>query len=172
MQRPQPSRSLFICVTLVAVALTSNSSEAVRGMTRRPAAPTEKTDARTASMGKSNDEQRQRFAEAYGQLPLSFEKNEGQTDSRAQFVARGRGYTLFLTRGGEAVLALSAPDNLPDAAAAKLPMHRNTGAVVRLKLVGANPRAGASGVEELPGKVNYLSGQDQARWQTAIPTYA
>jgi len=33
----------------------------------------------------------------YGQLPLSFEANRGQTDAQVKFLARGPGYTLFLT---------------------------------------------------------------------------
>ena len=40
---------------------------------------------------------RVRLAESYGKLPLSFEANQGQTDSQVKFLARGRGYTLFLT---------------------------------------------------------------------------
>src|SRR5947208_2107724 len=42
----------------------------------------------------------------YGKLPLQFEINEGQSDARVKFLARGSGYNLFLT-GAEAVLALS-----------------------------------------------------------------
>ena len=42
---------------------------------------------------------------AYGNLPLSFEANEGQSDAQVQFLARGHGYSLFLT-STEAVLAL------------------------------------------------------------------
>jgi hypothetical protein len=34
---------------------------------------------------------------AYGKLPISFEANNGQTDPSVQFLARGAGYTLFLT---------------------------------------------------------------------------
>ena len=34
---------------------------------------------------------------AYGQLPLHFEPNQGQTDEQVHFLSRGRGYTLFLT---------------------------------------------------------------------------
>ena len=41
----------------------------------------------------------------YASLPLSFERNQGQTDQRVKFLARGLGYTLFLT-SDEAVLAL------------------------------------------------------------------
>ena len=39
----------------------------------------------------------------YGKLPLSFEPNQGQTDSQVKFLARGSGYALFLT-ANEAVL--------------------------------------------------------------------
>jgi hypothetical protein len=46
-----------------------------------------------------------RLVESYGRLPLSFEINQGQTDSKVKFLSRGRGYTLFLT-GQEAVLSL------------------------------------------------------------------
>jgi hypothetical protein len=42
---------------------------------------------------------------SYGKLPLSFEANQGQTDARVRFMARGRGYTIFLT-DDEAVLTL------------------------------------------------------------------
>src|SRR5215470_5525960 len=38
-----------------------------------------------------------RWNEVYGRLPLSFEANEGQTDSRVRFISRGRDYALFLT---------------------------------------------------------------------------
>src|SRR5580692_8445987 len=38
-------------------------------------------------------------------LPLSFEENRGQTDSRVKYVSRGAGYNLFLTPD-EAVIAL------------------------------------------------------------------
>ncbi len=44
--------------------------------------------------------------ERYGHLPLSFEANHGQSDSRVAFLSRGSGYTLFLT-SNEAVLVLS-----------------------------------------------------------------
>jgi len=41
----------------------------------------------------------------YGKLPLSFEANQGQTDARVRFLARGGGYAIFLT-DDEAVLTL------------------------------------------------------------------
>ena len=49
-------------------------------------------------------------AQRYGALPLAFERNAGQTDSRVQFLSRGRGYTLFLT-GTDAVLSHGEGDD-------------------------------------------------------------
>lgn len=50
-----------------------------------------------------------RIAGAYGQLPLSFEVNQGQTDPQVQFLSRGGGYALFLTKT-EAVLQFRRAD--------------------------------------------------------------
>ena len=41
-----------------------------------------------------------RIVENYGKLPLSFEKNQGQTDEKVKFLSRGSGYTLFLIKQG------------------------------------------------------------------------
>ena len=51
-----------------------------------------------------------RLPELFGRLPLHFEINQGQTDSQVQFLARGPGYTLFLTPT-EAVLTLARVRN-------------------------------------------------------------
>jgi len=40
--------------------------------------------------------QRARIVENYGQLPLVFERNQGQTDKSVSFLSRGSGYSLFL----------------------------------------------------------------------------
>jgi hypothetical protein len=49
---------------------------------------------------------------AYGQIPLSFEANQGQTDSQVRFLSRGSGYALFLTPT-EAVLTPRSPAPAP-----------------------------------------------------------
>ena len=94
-------------------------------------------------------------------LPLSFEANQGQTDPRVKFLARGPGYTLFLTPT-EAVLSLSppaaAPSDLPERA-------------LRVRLVGADANAGIEGVDQLPGRSNYFIGRDPGRWRTGVPHY-
>ena len=45
-------------------------------------------------------------------------------------------------------------------------------AVVRMKLLGANPAATVKGEEILPGNANYFIGHDPHKWQTNVPTYA
>jgi hypothetical protein len=47
-----------------------------------------------------------------------------------------------------------------------------TPALLRLRLMGANPAAEAQGLEELPGKSNYFLGNDPKRWRTNVPNYA
>ena len=102
-------------------------------------------------------------SQAFGQLPLSFEANQGQTDPRVKFFSRGNGYSLFLT-SVEAVLALRA--QTPRAA------DSASQAVLRMTLVGANPSAHVSGLDELPGKSHYLAGRDAGQWRTNVRTYA
>jgi hypothetical protein len=107
-------------------------------------------------------------AERYGALPVRFEPNVGQFDVQVEFVARGSGYTLFLTPG-EAVLTLapSAPDFSQRRKGAKAQKPE----VVRTRLVGASVRSAGEGVGELPGVTNYFVGNDPARWRTGIVSF-
>ena len=52
-----------------------------------------------------------RALEAYGKIPLSFEANFGQTDARVKFLARGAGYTVFLTDRDATLKYLIEMDN-------------------------------------------------------------
>jgi hypothetical protein len=149
-----------------------------------------------------------RLVEAYGKLPLSFELNRGQSDSRVKFLSRGSGYSLFLTvneavlflrkgsrqskvgsrRSGHPMSVVSRqsqrgtdlfPPLVAPAFRAETPLRdatdngpQTTDAVLRMKLVGANPRAKVSGLEELPGKSNYFIGSDPKKWRTNVPNYA
>src|SRR5258708_21974481 len=61
----------------------------------------------------STDQSRARAVDSFGRLPLSFEANQGQTDPRGKFLARGQGYTLFLTQSRDAELALRKPAPQP-----------------------------------------------------------
>ncbi|HEU0004652.1 MAG TPA: SBBP repeat-containing protein, partial [Terriglobia bacterium] len=113
--------------------------------------------------------------ERYGQLPLSFEQNRGQADPRVRFLTRGTGYRLLLTQT-EAVVELTIADwRLPVGQERLLDRSWKIGngqsTEVRMQLAGANARATVSGLDELPGRVNYLVGSDHSGWKTGIPTY-
>jgi hypothetical protein len=90
----------------------------------------------------------------YGKLPLAFEPNRGQTDRRVKFLARGSGFGLFLT-GQEAVLKMAGSSS-----------------PFRMTLAGGNANAQVIGSDALPGKSNYLIGNNPSRWHTNIPQYA
>jgi len=121
-----------------------------------------------------------------GQLPLSFEMNHGQFDPQVRFASRGAGLKAFLTQS-EAVFVLRKPGS-NSAAPAKPPGPLNAAqakqlreeraaqraaskAVVRMSLVGANAAPSVSGLEELPGKINYFRGSNDKKWITGVPTF-
>jgi len=107
-----------------------------------------------------------RYLRASGGAPLAFEANRGQADRRVAFLARGRGYTLFLT-ATEAVLTLKAPGTR---GASARPIART--AVLRLRVVGSNARARVVGLDKLAGSVSYDIGRDRRAWREGVPTYA
>jgi hypothetical protein len=107
-----------------------------------------------------------RAATPYGHLPMSFEENRGQTDSRVKFLARGAGYSLFLTPT-EAVLKLRG-GMVTTAAAYRA--HKYS--MLRMRLMGANAGARPRGIDALPAKSNYFIGSDRARWRTGVATFA
>jgi hypothetical protein len=114
-------------------------------------------------------------ADGYGRLPLSFEANRGQTDDQVRFVSRGGGHNLFLTPT-EAVMVIdrhrgerSSPR---DWRAGRSKMTEGSTTVLRMHLVGANPRPRVTGLNELPGKANYFIGSDPTKWRTNVATYA
>ncbi len=118
----------------------------------------------------------QQLAEAYGQLPLNFEANQGQTDPRVRFLVHGRGYSLFLT-GDEAVITLaSLPASAHKLAPASLSSQsadaKQSPAILRMHLARATKIAPPLGLDRLPGVSNYFSGSNPQSWHTNIPTYS
>lgn len=95
------------------------------------------------------------FDEAYGKLPLIFEANTGQTDQRVKFLARGNRYTLFLT-AQEVVLQAG----------------QEADAALRMQMLNTLTDARINGLDDLPGKSNYLLGNDPHQWHTNIRQFS
>src|SRR5450755_3515097 len=93
-------------------------------------------------------------------VPLSFEANQGQTDSQVKFLSHGDGYSLFLT-SNEVVFTLRT------LAGVKAPPS-----VCRMELLGAERNAQVSGADKLPGVANYFIGNDPKKWRSGIGAYA
>jgi hypothetical protein len=101
----------------------------------------------------------QQVRTAFGRLPMSFEPNLGQSDSRVKFLARGNSYSLYLT-SSQALLAL------PQVSKAKI------GPVVEMQFSGANQAAQLAGADLLPGRSNYFIGNDPSRWRRNVPQFS
>src|SRR5215213_3359157 len=95
--------------------------------------------------------------DAYGKLPLSFVPNEGQTDKAVRYYAQGAGYGFFFTEGG-AMLSFAEGKG-------------RGGHALALDFLGANPHPTLTARKLLAGKVNYLVGDDPAKWQQGLPTH-
>ncbi len=123
---------------------------------------------------RATDDRARETLEAYGQTPLTFERNLGQTASEVDYLARGAGYTLFL-KPSEAVLRLrdeTAPASSVGAEIIPPPVTRTPhSAVLRMKLVGADESASGAGADESAGKVNYFNGSDPSAWRTNVPAF-
>jgi hypothetical protein len=106
-------------------------------------------------------QQNARAVSSYGQLPLRFEVNQGQSDSAVKFLSRGNDYSLYLTAEG-----------------ASLALHKRISAtqaetnVVQMKLAGGAGNIEPQGFDPLPGVSNYLIGNNPAAWHTRVPSFA
>jgi uncharacterized repeat protein (TIGR01451 family) len=114
---------------------------------------------------RSDQNSQVRLSEVYNKLPLYFVTNKGRTNKDVEFLSRGNGYNLFLTRT-EAVLVLKPMKVNYNQA------ERVREIVVRMRLLGANSNTQVVGLDQLQGKSNYLIGNDPNKWHTNVPQYA
>ena len=99
-------------------------------------------------------------AASFAQIPMSFEANVGQTAAQVQYLARGAGYTVFLTPN-EAVVSLEST-----AASAQ----GSSGAVVQMQWEGANAASPLVAQDPLQYTSNYLIALT-SDWHTNVPNF-
>lgn len=91
------------------------------------------------------------FAANYGNIPLHFEPNLGQTHSSVRFLGYAQGYTLELD-GTQATV-------------------RTDSGEVRMRLNGARAPLQFEPMDKLPGATNYLNKPNEAEWVRNVPQY-
>ena len=111
-----------------------------------------------------------------GRLPLSFERNQGQTNSRVRFLTHSGDSTLFLTPS-EAVFSMAAQPQKNEKSAllkgrkARQAAGKIARVALRMQMFGADPKATVLQQQPLPGQVNYFIGKDPKKWHSGIPTF-
>src|ERR1700678_4178935 len=116
---------------------------------------------------------------AYGQLPLSFEANQGQSAADVKYLSRGNGYLLSL-RGQEADLTFRQAPAARPVATNRLRMYRTRRvprapekfSTLRMHLAGSNPGAEITGLDRTATQINYFMGNDPNKWHTDVPAYS
>src|ERR1700735_1530365 len=143
----------------------------------RLAAQTKQTQGTASRPAPAPSPQGRQIAASAIHVPLFFEAHEGQTDPSVRYLTRSDGYTMFLTpteivlvegnageKSGEKFAGLSAPFWKGAKSSSK--------SVLRMKLLGANSAPEFQGLQELPGKVNYLIGKNEAAWHTNVALFS
>ncbi|MGA8765119.1 MAG: SBBP repeat-containing protein [Candidatus Sulfotelmatobacter sp.] len=138
------------------------------------------------SSGTPDEPLQHQVREAMASAPMNFEANQGQTDKRVKFLARGAGYALFLTSNG-AVMAFPHPSataakpQLPPApfalprvtpvaqSAAAAPQRAES--VLNMRIVGGNTAATVTGLDKQEAESNYFIGNDPEQWHRRVPNY-
>ena len=113
---------------------------------------------------------RKRVKQTLINLPLRFEENTARYDEQVKYLAHGPGYTLFLTPT-ETVLSVRTIESSEVTARAtkkgNISSAKTRGAIVRVRLEGANHAATLRGELKLAAPTNYFIGNDPAKWRTA-----
>lgn len=91
------------------------------------------------------------------ELPAIFEENQGQFEQTVKYLTRGSGYTVFMTTNS---VAFSLKDGNKTA-----PLH------YQLAFLGSNTSPVIRGRKRAQTQLNYLKGQDSARWVTGAAAY-
>jgi hypothetical protein len=164
----------FAAIGIFALAAMTDAATSLRtGASSHPAAPLAASKAPSALSTRAVDTTR--IANLYGKIPLTFERNDGQTDSQVKFLSRGPGYTLFLTERS-AVLAIKpgSPEAKTTPAKADMTARKTADtkfSLLRVDLAGSKRPRRIEG-EDLQGSVsNYFIGKDKAKWRSAVANY-
>ena len=89
------------------------------------------------------------------ELPVSFEPNMGQTDTKVQYLAHGEQATVWFTR---------------DAVVLGVARKQGT-AILKMRFDGGKKSPAIVAQDPLGGASNYFVGRDPAKWRTGVPHF-
>lgn len=162
--------ALRILVSMGIVVFVASPMADSRRRLHSPNSPVPVNEYFSSDLADNSDKRPAAVASAYGNLPLSFEANQGQTDGRAKFLSRGNGYAIFLTPD-DVVLRLRNGERESGRAGESAFVGRRS-SVLRMKLVGANHSPRIVGLGKMSGRSNYFIGNDPKRWRTDVANFA
>ena len=177
-----PSRRLSIAAFVAASLAIAFSFLFIANRARHKQTSSKTLPAAAKSLGANGPVSAMADAEvmkAYGQLPLSFEANQGQSAAGVKYLTRADGYVLSL-RGQEADLTFHqapaarrvAPNRLKPYRARRVPATPEKFSTLRMRLDGSNPSAEVTGLDRTATKINYFLGNDPEKWHTEVPAYS
>ncbi|MCP4217993.1 MAG: hypothetical protein GY765_25340 [bacterium] len=111
----------------------------------------------------------------FGNIPLYFIANKGQTDANAAFYAKTMHYTLWLTKSG-LIFDYSRINKAHGTKSEKINEYPKETTiehdVSRLNFLGASPNPEVVSLGEASLKVNYFRDKDPSKWRENVPTSA
>lgn len=164
--------SMVVAATAVVAIVVASSSPA---KFKSQIAAANVQSAASDSAADSAAIQAEEIAKAKGMIasmPTYFEANRGQTDPSVRYLSRSGRYSMYLTDDATVISMVGGTiHKSPLLASSKLQAEKLVESAVRIRMVGANPHPKVTGLEPLPGRINYLIG-DQSHWHRNIPTYS
>jgi hypothetical protein len=165
--------------SIVAVALV-----AAAGIAGSATLRAHRGNAAAGPVAAQSADRRGRVLSSLGALPLAFEANQGQTDPQVKYMARGNGYTVFLTASDTVFALQSSEKGSATAATTRVngkqplgnahptPAAKDVTAAIRMHLVGGTAHPQIAAASQLPGHSNYFIGNDRSQWHSNVAQYA
>lgn len=122
----------------------------------------------SARSATASDTGHQLTLDSFGQLPLSFEVNNGQSGPSVRYLARGPGYSVFLTPG-EVILGVQQPVAASRTARSGSEHRRR---VIRTRFEGAQRVPAIAGEARQQHESNYFTGSAPAQQFIRVANYA
>jgi hypothetical protein len=112
------------------------------------------------------------LARNYGNTPLPFEANVGQTDPSVRYLSHGAGFDLFVT-DTSVVFSIARPSTNTSTSVSSRgqPIGNTLSDVFRMNFVGANAHPQIVGEQELQSQSNYFLGTDANQWRAGVSQY-